>query len=102
MKHNTHCDTKLRDVKKVGYYAAVIHGHYNPRGEEYVWQYDHNHGTFVNAKKVARTVQRLKDGHNHITADPVHGLTRYEAGYLLANANEILKTINGTKFMYPC
>lgn len=89
------------DFEDVGYYAAVIYGIYNPHIQAYEWQYGHNHGTFVSAKKVARAVQRLKDGHDHITADPVHGMTRCEAGYMLANADEILKTINGTKFVYP-
>ncbi len=85
----------------LGYYSAVIYGTYNPRSECYEFKYDENHGTFVSARKVARTVQRLKDGHDHVTADPMHGLTRDEAGYLLANANKILKDINGQKFVYP-
>lgn len=84
-----------------GYYTAVLHGIYNPRTECYEFRYDENHVTFVPAKLVARTIQRLKDGHNHVTADPRFGLTRAEAGHLLANADKILKDINGTKFVYP-
>jgi len=89
------------DPKFHGYYTAVINGSYNPRTECFEWRYDENHTTFVSAKVLARTVQRLKDGYDHVTADPRFGLTRYEAGYLFANADKLLKTINGTKFAYP-
>jgi len=91
----------MPETIEFGYYTAVLHGTYNPRTECYEFQYDENHVTFVPAKVVARTVQRLKDGHDHVTADPRFGLTRAEAGYLLANADKILKDINGTKFAYP-
>lgn len=80
--------------KHLSYYAAVVYGRYNPQNEAFEWKYDHNHGTAVSGKKVARTIQRLKDGHDHITADPVHGLTREEAAYMLAHADELLREIN--------
>lgn len=91
----------MAECIEFGYYTAVLQGHFNPRTECYEFQYDDCHVTFVPAKLVARTVQRLKDGHDHVTADPRFGLTRREAGYLLANADKILKDINGTKLVYP-
>lgn len=76
------------------YYSPVRLGRYDRESEAYVFQYDENHSAFVSAKKVARVVQRLKEGHNHITACPVHGMSREDAAYMLANADEILKEIN--------
>lgn len=77
-----------------GYYAAVVHGSFNRETGHFVFQYDENHATMVDGKKVANTIQRLKDGHDWITADPVHVMDREEAGYLLANADELLKEIS--------
>lgn len=80
--------------KVLGYYAAVVNGRYDHQRGVFYWQYDHNHGTMVDGKKAARIIQRLKDGHDHVTADPLHGLTRDEAAFMLANADELLKEIN--------
>jgi len=77
-----------------GYYTAVRFGRFDREAQAYVYQYDDTHYSVVCAKKVARVVQRLKDGYDHVTACPVHGMTRQEAGYLLANAERILKEIN--------
>ena len=91
----------MQEKIEFGYYTAVLHGTYNPRTGCYELRYDENHVAFVTGKIVARTVQRLKDGHDHVTADPCFGLTRKEAGYLLANADKLLKDINGSKMLYP-
>jgi hypothetical protein len=80
--------------KTMGYYVAVLNGRFDRASGNFCWQYDDNHGTIVDGKKAARTIQRLKDGHDHVTADPVHGLTREEAAYMLAHADELLKEIN--------
>jgi len=87
--------------QKTGYYTAVIHGVYNPNSECYELPIDDRSGIFTPGKQVERTVQRLKEGYDHITADPVHGLTRFEAAHLLANADQILKDVNGIKTVYP-
>jgi len=87
---------------KVACYAAVIYGSYNTKTECYELRLDSSDRiTFIPAKHVARVVNRLKDGYTHITADPVFGLTRDEAGYLLSNADSIMKEINSTKYSYP-
>lgn len=76
------------------YYSPVRLGRYDRESEAYIFQYDENHGAAVSAKQVARVVQRLKEGHNHITACPVHGMSREDAAFMLSNADEILREIN--------
>jgi hypothetical protein len=78
----------------MGYYAAVVNGRFDRESGRFYWHYDENHGTFVDGKKAANTIQRLKEGHDWITADPVHEMNREEAAYMLANADELLKEIN--------
>jgi hypothetical protein len=79
---------------RLGFYAAVVNGRFDRESGNFYWDYDSNHGTIVSGKQAARTIQRLKDGHDHITADPVRELTRDEAAHMLANADELLKEIN--------
>lgn len=90
---NTYPDN-TKNLAAFGYYAAVVLGRYDHKNKLFYFRYDLEHGTMVDGKQAARTIQRLKDGHNHITADPVHGVTRKAAAYMLAYADELLKEIN--------
>lgn len=84
----------IRENVTLGYYAPVLYGRYNANSDMFEWSYDENHTAIIPAKLVARTVQRLMDGHTYETACVRFGTHRDEAAYMLANAEEILKTIN--------
>lgn len=85
---------EVSQAVKLGYYAPVLYGRFNAQTDMFEWSYDENHTAIISAKLVARTIQRLKDGHTYETACVRFGTNREEAAYMLANADEILKAIN--------
>lgn len=92
---------EMSQAVNLGYYAPVLYGKFNAQTGMYEWSYDENHTAIIPAKLVARTVQRLKDGHTFETACVRFGTNRDEAAYMLANADQILKDINGNTDKYP-
>ena len=82
-----------KELVEWGYYTSVRFSTIDPIRKAFIFQYDENHHIVIGVKEVARVIQRLKDGHDHVTACPAHGLTREDAAFFLAEGDRILRDI---------
>ena len=81
--------------KNYEFFSPVVHGTYHKETDCFMFPYDENHTAYVRGRTVARVCKRLLEGYDYRTADPLVGMTRDEAAYLLANAETLIKTVEG-------
>lgn len=72
-------------------YLPVIEGEYNRELGRYAYPIGNDGRMLImEGSHVVKTIRRLQEGKTHVTADPIYTMSRYEAAWLLNNAERII------------